>query len=244
MPHGWGEVCDGYGAGKSNSGMDGFPVSGPTRGTAECRYLINSAGPTRIMWPAWPGWSYRFSRCVTGYYVTVPMAGLTADLPCFRIPELTLYGRVRDAGLLLGGWEPKSLSQDPQSYSPDNEPPPVVTDWPVLDSFETSFRALFPTAEPAQKSWVGKGWPTFTPDGRFLIGESSRVPGFVMVVGAMRTEFQVQAALGKLLVESLLDPNPGSTSRSLSRTVLLNVRSTGPKPAVRPRTYYETYYGV
>jgi len=32
-------------------------------------------------------------------------ARMTADLPCLRIPDLTLYARARDGGLLLGGWE-------------------------------------------------------------------------------------------------------------------------------------------
>ena len=172
------------------------------------------------------------------------MAGLTPDLPCFRIPELTLYGRVRDAGLLLGGWEPKSLSQDPHSYSTDNEPPPVVTDWPVLDSFEASFRALFPTAEPAQKSWVGKGWPTFTPDGRFLIGESSRVPGFVMAGGCNAHGISGSGGIGKLLVESLLDSNPGEYVRSLSPDRFTE-RSIDWAEARRQAAHvYETYYGV
>ena len=214
------------------------------RGTAECRYLINSAGANAYHVARMAGLELPIFPVRHEYYVTVPMAGLTPDLPCFRVPELTLYGRVRDAGLLLGGWEPKSLSQDPHSYSTDNEPPPVVTDWHVLDSFEASFRALFPTAEPAQKSWVGKGWPTFTPDGRFLIGESSRVPGFVMAGGCNAHGISGSGGIGKLLVESLLDPNPGEYVRSLSPDRFTE-RSIDWAEARRQAAHvYETYYGV
>jgi glycine/D-amino acid oxidase-like deaminating enzyme len=60
------------------------------------------------------------------YFVTVPMDGLTPDLPCFRVPELTLYGRVRDQGLLLGGWETRSLHTDPRSFDLVGSPSEIV----------------------------------------------------------------------------------------------------------------------
>src|SRR6185295_15843738 len=99
------------------------------------------------------------------YFVTVPMSGLTPVLPCFRVPDLTLYGRVRDQGLLLGGWEPKSLSTDPRTFELGGSPPEITPDRQVLDSFEQSFSKLFPTARGAERKRIGKGWPTFTPDG-------------------------------------------------------------------------------
>ena len=178
------------------------------------------------------------------YYVTVPMEGLTPDLPCFRVPELTLYGRVRDGGLLLGGWEPQSLHGDPRSYPADNEPPPVVTDGPVLDSFEASFTGLFPTARAAQRSWVGKGWPTFTPDGRFIIGESSRVPGFVMAGGCNAHGISGSGGIGKLLVESLLEPKPGDYVRSLSPDRFTEAAWNWDDARRQAAHVYETYYGV
>jgi len=62
---------------------------------------------------------------------------------------------------------------------------------------------------------VGKGWPTFTPDGRFILGESSVVKGFVMAGGCNAHGISGSAGIGKLLVESLLDPKPSSYVKSL-----------------------------
>jgi len=214
------------------------------RGSADCRYLINAAGANAFHIARLAGLELPIFPVRHEYYVTVPMDGLTPDLPCFRIPELTLYGRVREAGLLLGGWEPQSLSQDPRSFSSDNEPPPVVTDWPVLDSFETSFEHLFPTARPAQKSWVGKGWPTFTPDGRFLIGESSRVPGLVLAGGCNAHGISGSGGIGKLLVEALFDPQPSDYVRSLSPDRFLRASATWDESRRQAAHVYETYYGV
>jgi len=221
-------------------------VTGVTtnRGSAECRYVINAAGANAYHVAKLAGLELPIFPVRHEYYVTVPMDGLTPDLPCFRVPELTLYGRVRDGGLLLGGWEPKSLHGDPRSYATDNEPPPVVTDWPVLDSFEESFSTLFPTARAARRSWVGKGWPTFTPDGRFLIGESSRVPGFVMAGGCNAHGISGSGGIGKLLVEALLDPKPGDYVRSLSPDRFTETSWNWDEARRQAAHVYETYYGV
>jgi glycine/D-amino acid oxidase-like deaminating enzyme len=124
---------------------------------------------------------------------------------------MTLYGRVRDGGILLGGWEPKSLHTDPRGYDLHRTPPEISPDWKVLNGFEESFAKLFPTARGAEKKTVGKGWPTFTPDGKFIIGESSRVKGFVMAGGCNAHGISGSGGIGKLLVESLLDPKPSAT---------------------------------
>ncbi len=213
-------------------------------GPIECRYVINAAGANAYHVAKLAGLELPIFPVRHEYFVTVPMDGLTPETPCFRVPELTLYGRVRNGGLLLGGWEPKSLNGDPRGYAADNEPPPVVTDWPVLDSFEASFTKLFPTARAAQKSWVGKGWPTFTPDGRFLIGESSRVPGFVMAGGCNAHGISGSGGIGKLLVESLLDPKPGEYAKSLSPDRFTETSWNWDEARRQSAHVYETYYGV
>jgi glycine/D-amino acid oxidase-like deaminating enzyme len=213
-------------------------------GSAECRYMINAAGAH----------AYHIARLVNlelpivpvrhEYFVTVPMAGLTPDLPCFRVPELTLYGRVRDGGLLLGGWEPNSLHADPRSYDVPGAPPEITPDWKVLSSFEQSFAKLFPTARGAEKQRVGKGWPTFTPDGRFIIGESCRVPGFIMAGGCNAHGISGSGGIGKLLVESLLDPEPSAYVKSLSPDRFTETSWTWEKAQAQAARIYETYYGV
>jgi glycine/D-amino acid oxidase-like deaminating enzyme len=214
------------------------------QGSAECRYVINAAGAHAYHVARLAGLELPIVPVRHEYFVTVPMTGLASDLPCFRIPELTLYGRVRDGGLLLGGWEPKSLHTDPRAYPLHGEPPGVETDWPILNSFEESFAKLFPTARGAEKQTIGKGWPTFTPDGRFIIGESGRVKGFVMAGGCNAHGISGSGGIGKLLVESLLDPKPSSYVRSLSPDRFTEAPWSWEKARVQAANVYETYYGV
>jgi glycine/D-amino acid oxidase-like deaminating enzyme len=214
------------------------------RGSVECGYVINAAGAHAYHVARLVGLELPIVPVRHEYFVTVPMEGLTRDLPCFRIPELTLYGRVRDGGLLLGGWEPKSLHTDPRTYPLRGAPPSVETDWKVLNSFEESFRILFPTAQAAEKRTIGKGWPTFTPDGRFIIGESCRVKGFVMAGGCNAHGISGSGGIGKLLVESLLDSKPSAYVRSLSPDRFTESSWTWDEIRRQAAHVYETYYGV
>jgi glycine/D-amino acid oxidase-like deaminating enzyme len=214
------------------------------RGTVECRYVINAAGAHAYHVAQLVGLDLPIVPVRHEYFVTVPMAGLANDLPCFRIPELTLYGRVRDGGLLLGGWEPKSAHTDPRGYALQGEPPAIQPDWTVLNGFEASFAKLFPAARGAEKKTIGKGWPTFTPDGRFIIGESRRVKGFVMAGGCNAHGISGSGGIGRLLVESLLDPKPSAYVGSLSPDRFTETSWSWETARLQAARVYETYYGT
>jgi glycine/D-amino acid oxidase-like deaminating enzyme len=214
------------------------------RGDAACQYVINAAGANAYHIAKLAGLELPIVPVRHEYFVTVAMEGMTPDLPCFRIPDMTLYGRPAEGGLLLGGWEPKSMQTDPRSYDLRAEPPAVQPDWPVLDSFEEQFARLLPNARGAEKTRVGKGWPTFTPDGRFIIGESSRVKGFVMAGGCNAHGISGSAGIGRLLVESLLEKKPSEYVRSLSPDRLTDTKWNWEDARREAARVYETYYGV
>ena len=212
-------------------------------GAAECQYVVNAAGAHAYHIAKLVGLELPIIPVRHEYYITEPLDGLSADLPCFRIPEMTLYGRVRDGGLLLGGWEPKSRHLDPRGYPLTGAPVPVEADWQVLNSFEESFARLFPSARGAKKERVGKGWPTFTPDGKFIIGESCRVKGFVMAGGCNAHGISGSGGIGKLLVESLLDRHPSGYVKSLSPDRFTQTSWSWEEARVQAARVYETYYG-
>jgi glycine/D-amino acid oxidase-like deaminating enzyme len=214
-----------------------------SRGMVKCRYLINAAGAHAYHIAKLAGLDLPIVPVRHEYYITVPMPELRSDLPCFRIPELTLYGRVRDGGLLLGGWEHKALHTDPRAFPLKGAPPEVTPDLPVLNSFEASFTRVLPKAAGRGKKFIGKGWPTFTPDGRFIIGESSRLKGFVMAGGCNAHGISGSGGIGRLLVESLLDPKPSAYVKSLSPDRFTDTKWNWDDACVEARRVYETYYG-
>lgn len=176
------------------------------------------------------------------YYDTVPLPGLEPGMPCLRIPEMTLYGRTLGQRLRLGGWEADALSADPRTFGLDEPAPALEPDQGVLDGFEEQFARLLPAARGAGRTRVGRGWPTFTPDGRFIIGESRRVRGFVMAAGCNAHGISGSAGIGGLLVEALFDRHPSDYVRGLSPDRFTE-RPWGWTTARRQaQRVYETYY--
>lgn len=215
-----------------------------SHGNIECEKMINAAGAHAYHIAKLAGLELPIVPVRHEYFVTVPVKGLGPELPCFRIPELTLYGRVREHGLLLGGWEPKALHTDPRTYDLSATPPSIDPDWPVLKDFAEKLKPFFPTATTAQIKTVAKGWPTFTPDGRFIIGESSQVKGFVMAGGCNAHGISGSAGIGHLLVQSLLEPNPSAYVKSLSPDRFTEKPWEWSDACRQAQSVYETYYGV
>jgi glycine/D-amino acid oxidase-like deaminating enzyme len=213
-------------------------------GTLECDRVINAAGAHAYHIAKLAGLELPIVPVRHEYFVTVPINGLGPDLPCFRIPELTLYGRVRENGLLLGGWEPSAMHTDPRSYELARTPPEIKPDWPVLNDFAEKFKPFFPTTTTTEVKTVAKGWPTFTPDGRFIIGESSRVKGFVMAGGCNAHGISGSAGIGHLLVQSLFEHKPSDYVKSLSPDRFTANTWNWSDACRQAQAVYETYYGV
>lgn len=213
-------------------------------GRVECRYVINAAGTHAYHVAKLVGLDLPIVPVRHEYFVTVAMDGLHPAMPTFRVPELTLYGRVDNGGLLLGGWETAALGADPRDYAMTETAPPLSPDWAVLNDFETKFTQLFPQARGVEKKRVGIGWPTFTPDGNFIIGESSRVPGFVMAGGCNAHGISGSAGIGKMLVEAVFDAKPSAYVRGLSPNRFTETDWTWADARRQARQVYETYYGA
>ena len=211
-------------------------------GNIECQTVVNAAGAH-----AW-----HIARCVGlelpivpvrhEYFVTVEANGLDPSLPVIRIPDSTLYLRAEVNALLCGGWEPAGQSLNPADFSLDADPPPVDPDWEVLGEFAEQLQPEIPQVSQLGIRSVFKGWPTFTPDGRFIIGESSRVKGFYMAGGCNAHGVSGSAGIGRHLVESMLEPDPSPYVKSLSPDRFTEESWDWTEARKQAQHYYETYY--
>lgn len=226
---------------RKNSHVEGIRTN---NGDAECKIIINAAGAHAYHVARMVGLELPIVPVRHEYFVTVPMDGLTGRQPTFRVPDMGLYGRVAEDGLLLGGWEGKALHTDPRQYDNKEEAPKITPDDEVLDSFETRFTRLLPTAKAQKRARIAKGWPTFTPDGNFIIGESSQVRGFVMAGGCNAHGISGSGGIGKLLVESMMDDNPSDYVKSLSPDRFTESSWSWDTAAAQAKQVYETYYEV
>ncbi|HEX6144677.1 MAG TPA: FAD-dependent oxidoreductase [Geminicoccaceae bacterium] len=214
------------------------------RGRIRCARIVDAAGAHGSHVARLVGLELPIVPVRHAYLITVPQSGIRPDLPCLRVPDATLYGRPDVGALLLGGWEPEAVAADPSAFDLATEPPPIEPDWPVFANFAELMAPLYPRIAEAGIRNVFRGWPTFTPDGRFVIGESGRVRGFVAAVGCNAHGVSGSAGIGRHLVEALLDPKPSAYVRSLSPDRFTETAWSWADARRQARAVYETYYHV
>ena len=212
-------------------------------GDIRCEMVINAAGAHAHHVARMVGLELPIVPVRHEYFITVPVDGIRPDLPTFRFPDQTLYGRPDVNALLLGGWEPAALSLDPRDYG-DAEPPAIAEDWPVLSNFAELLRPYYPRVADAGIRRVLSGWPTFTPDGRFIVGESGAVKGFVLAAGCNAHGVSGSAGIGAHLVEAMLEPAPSPYVRSLSPDRFADGAWDWTSARRSAQSVYETYYDL
>lgn len=177
------------------------------------------------------------------YVITTPTDWIRPDMPVLRMPDGTLYARADVNSLLLGGWEPEAMSLDPRSYALGERLPAIAEDWPVLANFMEEFRPFGGALSDQPVRHVFTGWPTFTPDGRFIIGESSDVPGFVCAAGCNAHGVSGSAGIGQHVVEALTgDPSP--YVKSLSPDRFTRTSWDWDEARAKAQHILETYYHI
>ena len=224
--------------------LEGGSVTGveTKEGTIACDTVINAAGAHAFQVAQSVGLELPIVPVRHEFFVTVHADGLVPGLPVVRIPDATLYLRAETNALLCGGWEPKGLSIDPRDFPLNAEPPTINPDYEVMGWFAEQLAPHLPKVNELGVRSVFRGWPTFTPDGRFIIGPSAHVRGFVMAGGCNAHGVSGSAGIGRHVVESMFEETPSEYVRSLSPD-----RFSGNdwdwKTARRDAQYcYETYY--
>lgn len=213
-------------------------------GQVDCEMVINAAGAHAAHIAQSVGLELPILPVRHEYFVTVHANGLEPSLPVVRIPDSTLYLRAEINSLLCGGWEPSAMSEQPSHFTLATNPPPIDPDWDVLGHFADLLAPEIPQVEQLGIRSVFRGWPTFTPDGRFIIGPSSKVSGFVMAGGCNAHGVSGSAGIGRHVVESILDPNPSPYVRSLSPDRFEREPWDWPTARRQAQHIYETYYDL
>ena len=214
------------------------------RGIVHCDTVINAAGAHAYQIANSIGVELPIVPVRHEFFVTITAQGVEPGLPVIRIPDSTLYLRAETNALLCGGWEPKGLSFDPRSVALETDVPVIKDDWEVLGKFAEQLAPQFPQVNQLGVRSVFKGWPTFTPDGRFIIGESNRVGGFVMAGGCNAHGVSGSAGIGRHVVESMLDPDPSPYVQSLSPNRFTDVTWNWDIACAQAQNIYQTYYDL
>ncbi len=139
------------------------------------------------------------------YVVTEAIAGLPRDLPTLRVPDEWAYYK-EDAGkLLIGAFEPIAkpwgLEGIPRDFCFDALPDDVDHFMPVLEKAVTRLPALGRTGIG---TWFN-GPESFTPDDRYLLGETAEVRDLFVACGFNSIGIQSSGGAGKVLAQWIRD---------------------------------------
>jgi 4-methylaminobutanoate oxidase (formaldehyde-forming) len=139
------------------------------------------------------------------YVVTEPIPGLPRDLPVLRVPDEWAYVK-EDAGkLLLGAFEPVAkpwaLDGIPQDFCFDQLPDD-------LDHFEPVLSAAMERLPVLQTTGIAtwfNGPESFTPDDRYLMGETAEVRDLFVACGFNSIGIQSSGGAGWVLAQWIRD---------------------------------------
>ena len=139
------------------------------------------------------------------YIVTEPIAGLPSNLPVLRVPDEWAYYK-EDAGkLLLGAFEPTAkpwaLQGIPRDFCFDELPQDFDHFEPVLSKVVDRVPVL---ATTGIATWFN-GTESFTPDDRYLLGETAEVRDLFVACGFNSIGIQSSGGAGKVLAEWIRD---------------------------------------
>ncbi len=224
--------------------VDGGAVTGIRAGerSVATDLVINAAGPWAGAVAALAGQPLPIVPVRHEYFVTRAVPGWHGGLPVLRVPDLRLYARAEGPGILCGGWEPGGLSLDPRQVA-IGQALAVAPDWDVLSEFAADFARLAPAVLRAEVREVFRGFPAFSPDGRFIVGPVPGLRGFVMAAACNAHGVSGSAGLAEHVLESL-QPAPSPYVRSLSPARYYPRTWDWADARSRAQAVYENYYSL
>ena len=139
------------------------------------------------------------------YIVTEAIVGLPKNLPVLRVPDEWAYYK-EDAGkLLVGAFEPVAkpwgLEGIPDDFCFESLPNDIDHFSPVLEKAMARIPLLVSTGI---QTWFN-GPESFTPDGRYLLGETAEVQDLFVACGFNSIGIQSSGGAGKVLAEWIRD---------------------------------------
>lgn len=204
--------------------------------------VINAAGPWAGAVASLAGQPLPIVPVRHEYFVTRAVAGWHRDLPVLRLPDLRIYARAEGQGVLCGGWEPNGQSLDPRGVS-IGQALAVAPDWDVLSGFARDFATFAPEVTEAGVREVFRGFPAFSPDGRFVVGPVPGVRGLVMAAACNAHGVSGSAGLAGHVLESL-QPDPSPYVKSLSPRRYYPATWDWESARAQAQSIYQNYYSL
>ena len=135
--------------------------------------------------------------------ITEPSDAISAADPIIRVIDAATYLRPARGGLMVGVFEADPMALDPRRQPASFTTDDVPLDLAPLQKAAGQVTAEVPLAESAQVAEHRGGMFTMSPDGRFLAGPVTDVPGLWVASGCNGSGFSSSLAIGELLAAGI-----------------------------------------
>ena len=177
-------------------------------GTIACETVALCAGLWSHSVAALAGVSAPLHACEHFYLLTQPLEEVEGHLPTLGDHDAHLYLRDDVGGLLVGSFEPNAraigLNQLPKDFAFDL----LAEDWDHFEPMLKNGIHRVPALEQAEARMLLNGPESFTPDGRFLLGESPELRGFFLGCGMNSAGMASSGGAGRWLAEWIISGEP------------------------------------
>ncbi|XP_069681446.1 pyruvate dehydrogenase phosphatase regulatory subunit, mitochondrial-like [Periplaneta americana] len=180
-------------------------------GTVFCEYFVNCAGmwarelgmkcSPRVRVPAIPA---------EHFYVTTSCfePALDAWLPCVRDYDSHTYVREWNGGFMVGAFELEAKPAFGGGYVPEEWKNKLPQDWNhFMPLWEKAIHRL-PILKDVPNPVLTNSPDNFTPDGRWILGETPEVANYFVAVGMNGNSLQGAGGIGKAMAEWIIEGEP------------------------------------
>jgi 4-methylaminobutanoate oxidase (formaldehyde-forming) len=182
-------------------------VSTP-RGDVACEVVVDCAGMWAREVGRMAGVSVPLHASEHFYIVTEPLAGVASDLPVLRDTDGYIYVREEVGGLLMGGFEPVAKPWGMAGIPADFAFSLLPEDWEHFHVLMEQAVIRIPALETAPVRRHVNGPESFTPDGRYLLGEAPECRNFFVAAGFNSIGIASGAGAGKAVAEWIVGGEP------------------------------------
>jgi 4-methylaminobutanoate oxidase (formaldehyde-forming) len=177
-------------------------------GDVTCEVVVNCAGMWAREIGRMAGVTVPLHASEHFYIVTQPMAGVKPDLPVLRDTDGYIYVREEVGGLLMGGFEPVAKPWGMEGIPADFAFSLLPEDWEHFQVLMEQGIHRVPALETAPVRRHVNGPESFTPDGRYLLGEAPECRGFFVAAGFNSIGIASGAGAGRAVAEWIVGGEP------------------------------------
>jgi 4-methylaminobutanoate oxidase (formaldehyde-forming) len=174
------------------------------QGDVRADWVVDAGGVWGAEIAAWLGWGFAAAPTRSHYWITAPDGSGAPGRPNVQLPDVRAYLRSEVGGLLVGLQEPRSRTYHPMQLMSDMGDMPLIEEEHDLDLLveqASRLRAFIPDVDRWGFAHHIAGLSMYTPDGKFLLGPTPHLAGFLVAGGCCGSGVAGSGGFGQSIAE-------------------------------------------